>query len=68
MSTSVQYTWQEQEGDMWHVDIIMVMWQHQRLPHLTKFWRFQANPWTNRIMPRGSLYGDVARQHGMMTW
>jgi hypothetical protein len=31
------------EGDTCHVDvIIMMMWQHQRLPHVTRFWTFRS--------------------------
>jgi hypothetical protein len=54
------------EGDMCHVDINMVTWQHQRLPRVTHFWYFRVNPWTNEKAPRGSPYNQVANR--TVTW
>jgi hypothetical protein len=51
---------------MCHVDVSMVMWQHQRLPCVTHFWIFQVDPWTNEKVPRGSPYNHVADR--TVTW
>jgi hypothetical protein len=53
-------------GDMCHVDVIMVMWQHQRLSCVTHFWVFQVDLWTNEKVPRASPYIHVVDH--TVTW
>jgi hypothetical protein len=52
------------EGDICHDDVNMVMWQHQRLPRVTHFQHFQVGMWTNKEVPRGSLYNHVVVHTG----
>jgi hypothetical protein len=43
---------------MCHAYVIMMMWKHQRLPHVTHIWFFQVILWTSKNVP-GSPYNHV---------
>jgi hypothetical protein len=46
-------------GDTCHFDVIMVAWQHSRLPRVTHFWIFRVDLWTNEKAPCGRPYNNV---------
>jgi hypothetical protein len=57
-------------GDMCHVDVSMVTWQHQRLPRVTHFLNFWVISWNSKNVPHGSPYSHVADRTVMwqVTW